>query len=450
MKKLIKILTVAGIFIYSLTLGSLAFANSIYDQNTQTTFTNVSFGTPNAVWAFKSNFSDSNAVSSLKFRFKFIWDTTGCTNVHQGDNFTFNLRVDDSTNTYEAVVAESAVIGGSVQDLTINESSLVDTGYHFADTFTKLNGLKIYYHTVSTDLTGCTHSGGGDFIGSVYGTTYDNGYTELINNSGTLYPAYAINGGFVGNNSVSFQTPQMADGFSSSDFQYWDTCQNIVSGGSSTSGSAGYNVTAHYGTSTTSMTSTDSFLDSIGYAPIYSLPVSECTTIQKKATSTPGTYYAYLTLDKHSAFTGDIGIATSTIIKFEITAGTSVFTPGTLNLSSVCSTADIVDPVKKAFGCKIPFVYIYQMADIFSSLAATTTDATFTELSLTFPAITVLKNATFTIPFFSKTEILQILPQTTWDFMKALEGAGVVIAFGFLFFHRISGFWHPSDNHHDT
>lgn len=433
---------------------------------------------PQSDWSTFRAFVVFVLATALVFGLLALWNSeAGATMLYQQDSIdscTSN-EVNDACftthsnyNSYQSFVFPT---GGYVNTARMKLRKDADHAYKDATCVTKL-GLRDSNGSWHFSTTGFTNQGitssndsytdvlftwsGADLVNlsntSITAFGFPTGWSNCDNENGIVMHAenssgdwYAIletsNDASV--NYVDWNSPQFFNGMQTADFQNWWVVANIVNGASSSSGSNGYYVVVHSGTSTSSMNTLDSTMDTVGKIPIYSLPLNDSVMIAKSATTAPDTtLYAYATLHRLNSSGSTEQIATSSVISIKITAGELVLEPGTPNYPKEYTGTD---KYRKIFQKKFPFEYVYQMVDLVDVLSSTTTSATFTELSLTFPAIQQLNNATTSIPFFSKTEMLKILPMGTWDFVRTIEGAFVILMTGFYFLNRIKSFQHGGD-----
>lgn len=105
---------------------------------------------------------------------------------------------------------------------------------------------------------------------------------------------------------------------------------------------------------------------------------------------------------------------------------------------------------------KFLFAYAMQIYNIFSGLANENNNASLTPIALTMylpngstvtPTSTLNGGAALTgvsLPIISQEEIFKILPKPTWDLIKELEGAGMIIGTAWLIWGRIKSYRHKA------
>lgn len=281
-----------------------------------------------------------------------------------------------------------------------------------------------------------------DVTWTIYGNLNDNGYIGHYTDTNTsTYPALSFNEQTNTAQGVWFQTPQYADGFISPDFSTWWACIRVTSG--DYGAGVGYNIKVHYGASTSTMTTVDDIATDYGWSPINELPKYQCPYIGKNATSSPGTYYAYLTGERRSASGTVTGIATSTTITFHITEGQR-----RVYVADQTYNKDYEgqDRYRQLLQKKFPFEYFYQVSDIIDIISEESTNATFTTLSLTASIPTGINAsytpsfATVSMPFFDKAEIFKVLPESSWTLISQIQSAGLIIGTVWYVFGRIKSY----------
>lgn len=240
-------------------------------------------------------------------------------------------------------------------------------------------------------------------------------------------------------NWVEFSNLSLRNNITVQDFTHWDTTVNLIYGNYPHGENRSYYVEVNWGSSTTTMTNVNR--SSNQNITIY--PVNEFKEVTKTPTTSPGsTIYAYPKL-----FEVLDGVATQkatgTIIRIYIAEGNITTLPGVTE--EFLRTYTGPNKFRTIFQKKFPFEYAFQMYDIYDYLQTASTTASFTELSLTMPAIAQLKNATTTFKFFSKVEMFKLLPESTWNVLKTLQGAGLVFLTFMYFFHRIKSFRHGGE-----
>jgi len=230
--------------------------------------------------------------------------------------------------------------------------------------------------------------------------------------------------------SITWQSPQFDDGFISPDFAQWWVCANLYVGGAGPA--YGYIVRIYSGNSTSTMTTIDDSFEQFGPFPVSALPLNECPAINKSATNTPDTYYAYATLSRYSSLSGETPIATSSIISFEITPGDSVLSPGTPNYNNF-------SPIRQALGDRFPFVYYYDLVDIVDDMKDN-------QASVASASVVTLRvkigNATATAEVFSDTLLHKYLTSSQLNTLKTIIGWAMWISLFSYFLFRIKSLWH--------
>lgn len=246
--------------------------------------------------------------------------------------------------------------------------------------------LKKVYLVVSKDggTEGNCNAGGGSpfWLNKEYSA--NDAYSGASFGSGDVtFSIFGNSGQNLNTNATYFNDPPFTEGFLAPDFNNWWTCQNFVTGGSGANSYYWFGI--YYGTSTLESYFDDS-RDMLGtstpfYLTVGSLPYNACNITSKSQSLTEDSWQAQVGLYRHSAFTGDNFIASSSVLHFTVTSGTVTDFPNQEPLPEVHCSFDVsntgvsaVDDVVNGLlngGCKVlRFLFVPNQNDFtrFSNL----------------------------------------------------------------------------------
>lgn len=317
------VLIAAGLW----TSAVFTMANSPYDQidATQTVSFNINPGAIGSNYFTVLHFTVGSLPSSTNF-----------------SSITFNLRenLDVACNDTEYDLS----IGGTTYAVHNARSGDFLT-IPISKTGAQINSngiIDLQIGAFASGLACINEHGYSDGTFTWHGSSNSSPYYGVDTTTGPYTPALWWNGlnntpttahSSIGQASTStpivWQDPPFTDNFSSNDFNNWWNCVYIANGASG--GTASYYIDVYYGTSTLT-----TYLDSpvtaatstLSYIPVYKIPTNECPITPKQNALSPGAWQAQASLWRHSTFFGDTFVASSSILNFNISTGTTVSLPG--------------------------------------------------------------------------------------------------------------------------
>jgi hypothetical protein len=106
------------------------------------------------------------------------------------------------------------------------------------------------------------------------------------------------------------------------------------------------------------------------------------------------------------------------------------------------------DSLRNAFQNKAPFVYFYQIYDLVQGMDNKSSSTPFQTVTFVIPTSTATSTMVFSksiqLPLISQAEIFTILPQSTWNIIKQLWGALIVVGMFYYIFKRWTTMWHST------
>lgn len=97
------------------------------------------------------------------------------------------------------------------------------------------------------------------------------------------------------------------------------------------------------------------------------------------------------------------------------------------------------------FGDKIPFVYFFQLEDIFDNLVSTTASSSYglDALTMTIPASQMGADSDITLHLASLSYVYALMPSDKWDIFKDLLRGALYFTIVIYFYVRLRGLFHP-------
>lgn len=366
---------VLGAFILALTmLGSsnLARAFSPYDQSDFSSSHSYGIGGGAGIAQFTiTGIPSGVTVTSITVKYR-LTTTAGCTPGFGG------IESSSPSAQFEVSGRPAMIADGAVHNITFDTKRVGGDFSPMSISGSDMNN--------TWDITGAGDWGSCTGTIYIYDTAATSTYVKHFVSTNTSFTPYVVfngapqpSGGGTGADSthkIVFQDPPLTQNFTSADFNNWQNCVYMDTGGSSSSGSVGYYVAISYGTSTLNTffdrtkfgNSTSTLAD--GLIPIYHLPVNECVVTNKLNSLPPGDYQAQAGLYEQFTLTGNTTfVASSSILNFTIASGTPVGFVGQSQIETqVCQPTDFsIFSVDFGYGiCKVATYLFYPSQETFT------------------------------------------------------------------------------------